>query len=125
MVWTSSPAPKPESNPVLPERQPGDWLWLSCGGGKHKCGLDFDIQAQAKDRHELRCCSKTHNERWNSVGGDCRFWAESDLLKDPADDTEKCFHKVTYAEGKAICEYNNAYVCTREDIESGCTQRKC
>lgn len=122
LVWTTSSAPKPPPPPENPKQLPrneDDWLWLGCGRGGD-CGIGFDVQAQAKDKHEVRCCSKKENKGWMKSKATCSNWHESDLKN--GENKIQCFHQSTYAEAQAICAQNDGYVCTKQEVNSGCAQ---
>jgi len=119
LVWTGDTAPAPPSNPVQLARVPEDWLWLSCGRGGD-CGIGFDVQAQAKEKHEVRCCSKKWKQGWLKSKDSCDVWHESDLLD--GNTKIQCFHRATYAEAQQICAQNGGYVCEKEEVESGCVK---
>lgn len=109
-----------------PEETP-EWLWLACGKGKGSCGDTVDLQDKATTLHEVRCCSSEAVSGWvhyndASCGG---VWAEADLLGlDESSTVKQCFHTSTYVEAVAICEKNNAEVCSKEIVEAGCTRGK-
>jgi len=127
LIWTSTtttaPAPIvfPNTDPVDPE----DWLWLACGKGQHECGIGTDIQVQAKETHELRCCSPIPVSGWKRSRTDCTVWHESDLIGTELigeADRLQCFHDVTYAQAQEICAANGGHVCTKEQVDSGCAK---
>ena len=121
LIWTSESAPA-RPTPVLPFQDPVDpeaWLYLECGQGEGRCGL-VDTSAQAKDKHELRCCSDYPLPGWMRTSS-CENWHESTLIAlDGAPNT--CFHETTYAEAQEICKANGAYVCSREQVQAGCAK---
>ena len=102
-------------------RGPEDWLYLAFGSGTQHSNARIDVSAQAKERHELRCCTRTERSGWLRSNNACNVWHESDKLVG-LDGTMQCFHAVNYTEAQAICTANNAYVCTKEEVESGCAR---
>lgn len=95
-------------------------MWLACGMGGFGCGIDFDVQAQAKEEHEVRCCSDYPIEGWRRLTT-CQNWQQSKLVA--LDGTpDQCIHDATLAEAKLICRANGGYVCTQEQVKSGCAK---
>jgi hypothetical protein len=108
--------------PALPAQETkadDDWMWLSCGN-PGRCGTIGEFQAQAKEAHEVRCCSPYPNQGWVMKSG-CSIYGESDLV-DTTDNKVKCFHAATYNEAVQICADNDGYVCSKEEVEGGCTK---
>ncbi|CAJ1959551.1 unnamed protein product [Cylindrotheca closterium] len=103
---------------VSPAETP-EWLWLGCGKGKGNCGVYEDFQVEASATHELRCCSSVEVSGWTKQNG-CDIWAQSDLIGE--DGRVQCFHDVTYAEALDICALNGGYVCTKDQVDAGCTR---
>jgi len=124
-IWTSQQAPALEL-PAPPARNPDDWLWLACGAGKELgwnqgwCDAKFEIKSQANEKHDVRCCSRKERVDWLR-NDNCDVWHESDKLIG-LDGEKRCIHAVTYADARAICEANDAYVCTKTEVDDGCVQ---
>jgi len=122
LIWTGAPAPS-RTLDDLPYQDPIDsneWLWLSCGRGGHKCGIDFDVAARADEGHEVRCCSDYPIEGWRRTTK-CENWHQSKLTA--LDGTPgTCFHDSTYAEAQAICRANGGYVCSQDQVKAGCAR---
>mmetsp|Transcript_7090 Transcript_7090/g.16565 ORF Transcript_7090/g.16565 Transcript_7090/m.16565 type:complete len:1051 (+) Transcript_7090:2086-5238(+) len=122
LIWTDAPAPArtlddlPHQDPVDPE----EWLYLACGRGGGKCGPFGDMSAQAKEEHEVRCCSDYPFPEWIRTFG-CPNWHLSNLTAlDGTPDT--CFHASNYTEAQEVCRANGGYVCTKEQVQSGCVK---
>eukprot|EP00526_Cylindrotheca_closterium_P002256 CAMPEP_0113613836 /NCGR_PEP_ID=MMETSP0017_2-20120614/6849_1 /TAXON_ID=2856 /ORGANISM="Cylindrotheca closterium" /LENGTH=930 /DNA_ID=CAMNT_0000522971 /DNA_START=64 /DNA_END=2856 /DNA_ORIENTATION=- /assembly_acc=CAM_ASM_000147 len=113
-----------EELPGQQARGPEDWLYLAYGRGRFESKSRMDVSVQAKERHELRCCSKTQISGWTKSKGTCDVWHESDRLVGLDGTGTQCFHAVTYTEAQAICKAqgDNTYVCTKSEVESGCAK---
>lgn len=122
LIWTGAPAPSraPSTLPYQDPVDPADWLWLACGRGGYRCGIDDEIQAQASEGHEVRCCSDYPLAGW-SRKTTCDNWHQSRLV-DFNENPGTCFHNSTYAEAQQICLANGGYVCTRNQVEAGCAK---
>ena len=71
--------------------------------------------ASRDDLYAVRCCSSfdRSGDGWMKKNVSCP-WGESDIFG-------KCFYKVTFDTAKAICEADNARLCSESEINSGCT----
>ena len=102
-------------------RNPDDWLYLAYGRGRFEAKADIDVKAQAKERHELRCCSRQEKVGWMKSSSSCSVWHESDQLIG-LDGQKQCFHAVNFTEAQEICTHNDAYICSKDEVESGCAR---
>jgi hypothetical protein len=68
------------------------------------------------EKHKVRCCSDTRKTGWNyNTGYGCSVFGESELL--PIGGTSRiCNWEATYLEAVAICDKNDARLCTREEV---------
>jgi hypothetical protein len=92
------------------EIEESDFYWIVCG----KLGSCPAQQKKAHvdETHEVRCCSDTAKPGW-SKKGICDVWGGSLL--------PTCKDNETYASATQICEDNNARLCTKVELELGCT----
>ena len=118
MIWSIDAAPERPPPPGQESRDPEEWMWLSCGS-PGKCGSINEIEAQAKEKHEIRCCSTYPVSGWTRNSG-CSVWTESDLVGD--DGVLKCFHSVNYTEAQTLCAKNGGYVCSKDEVDAGCVK---
>jgi len=74
--------------------------------------------APDSEMHEMRCCSSTEVagfKKTSCLGTD--LWTASD-----SSGFGGCQHKVTFAEADNLCKKMTARLCTRDELEAGCTK---
>ena len=86
-------------------------IWLACGR-MGNCPQGFLGHAEQDELHEVRCCSDTaisgmQKNSW------CDVWGGSEL--------PICYHANTFREAIGICNNAGARLCTKEELELGCT----
>ena len=75
--------------------------------------------APSAEKHEVRCCSDTEKAGYFKRNG-CSVWAGSKFSTIGAGNAG-CAHNKTLAEAIAICQKENARLCTANEITNKCT----
>jgi len=87
-------------------------MWLVCGRIGNCLEGDFG-HAEIDELHEVRCCSDSTKPGW--VKHDwCNVWGGANL--------PTCYHSETFTSAAQICSDNGARLCTKTELEAGCTQ---
>ena len=107
----------------------GDWChWVVPAHRQYK-PLDYPVAYCAKnsERHELRCCADTaaykqtaETVKEKTCNGK-QIWVGSDFRAKGAA-TEVCVHDATYTDAVNKCKAKGARLCTKKEVESGCTE---
>jgi len=110
LVWTATAV-----DPSVLEEEPMNWL--SCGRLNNCQELNGvgAVLAKHDEFHEVRCCADTWHKDWKqNTDLGCEIWAQSEL-------NGICYHAETLASAREICAKEDARLCTKEELMSGCT----
>lgn len=107
LIWTSTTAQVIDSDP-------NQQVKAYCGR-KFACD-ESSVTASMGDLYGVRCCSDVDRsgDLWEKRSNSCP-WGESNMFG-------TCFYKVTFDTAKAICEADNARLCSGSEIDSNCTR---
>jgi len=107
------PTPAPvDPTPAPVDAPPAQSLVALVCGGHNTCRNQAEMTYPEED-HEVRCCSDTEKVGWKKKAN-CDVWAGSKL--------PVCYHAATFLEAQAICESQEARLCTAEELYKKCTK---
>jgi hypothetical protein len=88
-------------------------VYVACGD-KGRCSEGDSRLALQDELHEVRCCSDAPKDGWEKKRS-CSVHGESDLFEMNSDNIV-CHREATYSEAIAICDRNDARLCTKEEV---------
>ena len=91
--------------------QMSDATWAVCGRMGF-CPEGYLRVANELEKHEVRCCSDNEKSGWEKRTW-CDVWSESEL--------PQCYSQKSFLEATTICSNVGARLCTREELEKGCS----
>ena len=87
-------------------------MWTVCEEPDNCSGSHFHHGAITESL-EVRCCSDSEKVGWVKHSK-CNVWAEINF-------SSTCYHAETYASASKICHDNGARLCTKTEVQAGCT----
>lgn len=91
---------------------PASEHWAACGK-PHACAGEAPGMERHEKEHEVRCCSDAPADGFQRASG-CSVYATSIV-------GGTCHTHKTFRQALDICEAEGARLCTREEMDAGCT----
>jgi hypothetical protein len=114
-TYSASPTALPSASPTATPTATPFQHWAVCGTFPGTCS-ETPYLSDDTDLHEVRCCSDVALTGWTKHMS-CDVWGESVF---GAEST--CYDSQTYQQAELICAQYNGRLCTKEELEAGCTR---